>query len=106
MNKNILISTIVVVLLAGGIWYMRDTKERLAMEPAAPATEQTASETTTTVAQEPASTGKVDDIFSSFSDEQSAEVATTQAGDKDAETAISDGAAINDLTQTYDETAL
>lgn len=105
MNKNILISTIVVVLLAGGIWYMRDTKERLAMETTSPATEQTVSDTTT-VAQEPASTGKVDDIFSSFSDEQSAELATTQAGDKDAETAISDGAAINDLTQTYDETAL
>lgn len=107
MNSKAIIGIIVVVVLAGGVWYMQGTETPPVPAPVpAPTAQEPVSEQRNIVAQAPAPTGKVGDILASLSDEDAQETAAIQAGDADAETALSDGAAINDLSQTYDETAL
>jgi hypothetical protein len=107
MNSKAIIAVVVLVILGGGIWYMQGT-----ITPPAPitapaaVTEQVAPNQNNAVTQEPAPTGKVDDLLASLGDEQSQEAAAVTAGDTDAETVLSDGTAINDLSQTYDETQL
>jgi hypothetical protein len=101
-----MILVIISVILAGGIWYMQGmgTSPQLATVPAA---EQPAvNEQNSIVAQEPAPTGKADDILASFDEEGSQDAAVVEAGDANAEAVLSDGSAIIDLSQTYDETQL
>lgn len=105
MSSRTTLGIIVLVILAGGIWYMQG----ISPEPVtAPAAEQAvATQNNKGVAtNEPAETGKVDDIMASFDSEGVGEAAAVTAGDTDADTVLSDGDAINDLSQTYDETTL
>lgn len=105
MNSKAMIGVIILVLLAGGVWYMQGAKTSPAPVATAPAVVEQPP-VTTTVAQEPAPTGKVDDILASLDGEQTQEAAAVTAGDADTETVLSDSTAINDLSQTYDETQL
>ncbi len=105
MNSKAMIGVIILVILAGGIWYMQGATPSPAPVATAPAVVEQPP-VTTTVAQEPAPTGKVDDIIASLDGEQTQEAAIITAGDASADTVLSDGTAINDLSQTYDETQL
>lgn len=102
MNNKAMIGVIILVVLAGGIWYMQSATPSPAPIATAPAAVEQPPVTTT----EPAPTGKVDDILASLDGEQTREAAVVTAGDASADTVLSDGTAINDLSQTYDETQL
>lgn len=102
MSSRTMMVIIILVILGGGIWYMQGMGT--VPEPVAVPAEQVPTENP--VAQEPAPTGKVDDILSSFDEEGMQEAAAVQAGDADAETVLSDGTAITGLSETYDETQL
>lgn len=108
MNNKAILAIAVLVVLTGGMWYMRGATTPPTPPSPAPivATEQPASGQNNSAGTEPVATGKVDDLLASFDGEQSQEAAAVTAGDANAEAVLSDGTAINDLSQTYDETQL
>lgn len=107
MNSKVTIAVIALVILGGGAWYLQNSATPPVPPPPAPApVAEQQPVVSDTVAKEPAPTGKVDDILASLDAEQTQEGAAVTAGDTDAATALSDGAAITDLSQTYDETTL
>lgn len=103
MKNKIMISVIVLIVLAGGFWYMQSEGTKPALVPE---TENMPAQNNGANADAPVATGKVDDLLASVDSEGSQEPDMTLAGDADAETALSDEGVISDLNQSYDETTL
>lgn len=103
MNNKVMIGIIALVVFVGGVLFLKGFGTEQTLPPT---TSNTVQDNNVAKSAAPVVTGKLDDIIAALDGEDAQEVSAAEAGNADVDTALSDEAIINDVTQSYDETVL